>query len=228
LHAVFRGKGDVAAARAELDAALDFVAPLEEAVRRCDARGYDEKKSFIHLLSFEYALFLLMLRQDWERLAALVALTKLPVVIEEDGKHGMGTDFDHRIRMLIATLDMDRAKFDVACRRFNEEMGPKPVHYLKVYFRYHQLMSAIIDRDTQRVAQFMAEFEVMFARRATDQKLIDDSSFKIGAGKYNPLVFDLWAVTLGLWAIHQGIPVTHSSPVVPIRDFLREAPTAGP
>lgn len=219
---LLRGKGDAAAAWAELDAALEFVAPFEQAVQRLAASRGAIDEAFIPLVYFRHVLTLLMLRQDWARLADVVALSKSPVVAEAGG--GIA---DAIMCMRIATLEMDRTAFDVARRRFEEERQSLDLHYFNVYFTYDQLMSAILDRDAERIAQFMATFEVMFAQRTTDRKLIEDSGFLDGAGDKNAVVFDLETVTWGLWAIHQGIPVTHSSPVVPIREFQRETPVSG-
>ncbi len=212
-----RAKHDYAGAREELAAALPFVQTLEDAVNRCNERGFSEAdKSFIHLINVTSALLLLMLRQDWPRVQTLVAMTALPVVQEEGLEDESGGVLDVIMRMLIATIRSDAAAFASAQRRFETERTVD--RYYEVYFEYDRMMAAIIAGDAKGVADFLAALEVQFARRATDKQLVNQELLK-AAGEDNPLVFDVWAVALALLARHRGIEVTHSSAVAPVREF---------
>jgi hypothetical protein len=214
-----RAKNDYPAAREELTAALPLVQTLENAVARCNERGFSEEgKSFIHLMNFTSALLLLLLRQDWPRVKTLVAMTALPVVKEEGLEEESGGVLDVVMRMLAATLKNDAAALAAAQRRFQTERMVD--RYYEVYFEYDRMMAAIVAGDAKGVTDFLAELEMQFARRATDKQLVNQELLK-AAGEDNAFVFDVWAVALALLARHRGIEVTHSTPVVPVGEFAQ-------
>jgi hypothetical protein len=119
--------------------------------------------------------------------------------------------------MLVATLGRNSAAFTAAQRRFQTERSVD--RYYGVYFEYDCMMEAIIAGNARGVADFLAALEVQFARRATDKQLVNQELLK-AAGEDNALVFDVWALALALMARHRGVAVTHSSAVVPMREFF--------
>jgi hypothetical protein len=207
-------RSDVAlpSVQSELDVALHYVEVIERAVGAISAQERPSKLGF-HLTNFLWSIVLLMLAGNWDRLAALVPLIRLPVVHEEGLAQDSGGVDDTIVRMLLAMLDDDQPAFLLAQGRFASKR--KIDRFYTKYFCYGDLMHCIITRDNDGCLTALMQLDRLFLQRGTDPRLSQLPTLA-GSGKDNPLVVDVWSLALSRLALHRGMLVPFSTAAIPI------------
>lgn len=209
---LLRSGADRARVRGELLAALEYVAHVEEAVRRCQELG-PGPRNFVHAMNLMWPMLVLMLLNEWDRLSALGRLARMPVVQEEglEGESG-GVD-DTIMKMLLALLERDSTAFRRAQVRFASARSID--RYYAEYFAYDTLMVCLLALDERDFGRCLEDLDARFRKRATDKKLVQLPLLG-AAGADNALVVDVWALALAQLARHRGVAVGFSSDVIPV------------
>lgn len=209
---LLRAGAESACVREELLAALECVAHVEEAVRRCQAQGAGPR-NFVHAMNLLWPMVLLMLLNEWDRLSALQGLARLPVVQEEGLEGESGSVDDTIVKMLLGLLEHDAAAFSRARARFARARSID--RYYSEYFGYDELMAHVLALDERSVRGCLADLDSRFRARATDRALVQLPLLG-AAGADNDLVVDVWALALAQFAKHRGLAVGFSSDIVPL------------
>jgi hypothetical protein len=209
---LLRSGGDSGRVRAELEAALAYVAHVEEAVRRCEKRA-PNPRNFVHAMNLIWPMLVLMLLNDWDRLSTLERLAQSPIIQEEGLDADSGGVDDTIVKMLLALLAEDAAAFERARTRFD---GARSIdRYYQRYFAYDGLMSCLLARDEPGLARCLEQLDLLFRERANDPQLVQLPLLG-AAGPDNGLVVDVWAWSLAQLAKRSGMAVGFSSEVIPV------------
>lgn len=216
-HAIeYRVLDNLEQALETLKAANEFLDHIELAVEKADAMGAvlesnePGKTNFIYASNFTYAFIAVCLLQDWGRAQRLANAMMLPVVYGDVAHTSSGSA--HAIPEMFAALILDdKTLFKKYQKKFQD--GKSYYYYWDKHFYYDQLMVSVLERDEERVNQFLTEQETRYLQRKTDKKL--DGSTVEGDHENNDRVYDVIASALCNVARYYGINVTHQSEVIP-------------